>query len=266
MKKIILFLTFGVLLTNSALAVADCFLLKENNQIIREEGDCKSRHAPCSTFKIAISLMGYNEGILIDEIHPELPFKEGYADFLDVWQQPHNPTSWIKNSCVWYSQLITEKLGVKKFNNYLTKFNYGNKDISGDQGKNNGLTHSWLSSSIQISPFEQIIFLQKLIDNRFSVSQKAHNMTKKILFVEDLLDGWKLYGKTGNGCLLNKDGTKNEDRQIGWYIGWIHKDNRTIIFVNYLEDQEKQGSYASIRAKEAAKKKLKQLIQDNNKL
>jgi beta-lactamase class D len=30
-------------------------------------------------------------------------------------------------------------------------------------------------------------------------------MTKNILYVEDLPDGWKLYGKTGSGWLLNKE-------------------------------------------------------------
>ncbi|WP_410525695.1 penicillin-binding transpeptidase domain-containing protein [Rickettsia endosymbiont of Ixodes pacificus] len=50
--------------------------------------NCESRYAPCSTFKIAISLMGYDYGFLIDETHPKLPFKEGYADYLEVGNNP----------------------------------------------------------------------------------------------------------------------------------------------------------------------------------
>ncbi|MDJ1304798.1 MAG: hypothetical protein MRQ09_00950 [Candidatus Midichloria sp.] len=53
--------------------------------------------------------MGYNEGVLIDETHPELPFKEGYVDWIKVWKQHHTPATWIKNSCLWYSQFITQK-------------------------------------------------------------------------------------------------------------------------------------------------------------
>ncbi len=53
----------------------------------------------------------------------------------------------MKNSCLWYSRLITKELGYKKFHDYVTKFNYGNQDTLGDKGKNNGLTNAWLSRS-----------------------------------------------------------------------------------------------------------------------
>ncbi|UZW38578.1 penicillin-binding transpeptidase domain-containing protein [Rickettsia conorii] len=89
-------------------------------KIIKQAGNCKSRYAPCSTFKIAVSLMGYDDGFLIDETHPKLPFKEGYADYLEVWKQPQTPKDWMKNSCVWYSQIITKELGIEKFRDYVT--------------------------------------------------------------------------------------------------------------------------------------------------
>ncbi|MFM7458266.1 MAG: class D beta-lactamase [bacterium] len=227
-----------------------CFLLKEGNKFIKQEGDCKSRHSPCSTFKIAISLMGYNEGLLIDEFHPEIPFIEAYPAYIEAWKKPHNPSLWLKNSCVWYSQVLTRKLGMKKFKKYIREFKYGNKDISGDKGLDNGLTESWLSSSLQISPEEQLKFLQKLLDNKLPVSLKAHTMTRNILFIEELADGWKLYGKTGSGVLLNKDGTENPDRQIGWFIGWVEKADRKIVFSYYIQDDDKQDTYAGQRAKQ----------------
>jgi beta-lactamase class D len=263
MKKAILFLIFVLSIAHLAEADTKCFRATENRKVIKQEGECESRHACCSTFKIAISLMGYNEGILINETQPELPFEPGYYDLFEVWKQPHNPKTWIKNSCVWYSQVITPKLGMKKFKDYVEKFNYGNEDVSGDVGRENGLTHSWLSSSLQISPGEQIAFLQKLLDQKLPVSQESHELTKKILFVEDLLDGWKLYGKTGSGYLLNQDGSRNKDRQIGWFVGWIEKGDHTIIFAHYIEDEDKQDVPAGKRAKETAKDKLINLIQSN---
>ncbi|WP_343230978.1 hypothetical protein [Rickettsia peacockii] len=30
--------------------------------------------------------MGYDDGFLIDETHPKLPVKAGYADYLEVWK------------------------------------------------------------------------------------------------------------------------------------------------------------------------------------
>ncbi len=253
MKKMILFLS-ATLFAASVFADSRCFLAKEHSQIIKQEGDCKTRYAPCSTFKIPISLMSYEERFLVDETHPNLGFKKGYTDWLDIWKQPHNPTSWIKNSCVWYSQVLTQKLGSKKFKDYVIRFNYGNQDISGDEGKNDGLTNSWLSSSLMISPEEQVTFLQNLVDNKLPVSLKSHEMTKNILFVEELQNGWKLYGKTGNGT------QKKSGFQQGWFVGFIQKNDRTIVFANHIEDDKKQETYASLRAKAEAKEKLLLLI------
>ena len=58
---------------------------------------------------------------------------------LKFGNNPKHLKDWMKNSCVWYSQIITNKeLGLEKFRDYVTKFDYGNRDISGDKGKNNG--------------------------------------------------------------------------------------------------------------------------------
>jgi len=265
MKKIILYLTVLMAFTTSFVAKADCFLVKENDKFIRQEGNCNSRYAPCSTFKVVLSLMGYDDGFLIDETHPKLPFKEGYDNYIEVWKQPHTPKDWIKNSCLWYSRLITKELGYEKFHNYVTKFDYGNQDTSGDKGKNNGLTNAWLSSSLEISPEEQIAFLEKLVENKLPVTLKAQEMTKNIMFIEDFAEGWKLYAKTGSGNRLNEDRTvKLKDRQIGWFIGWLQKGDRIVYFVNFIEDKEHNDVYASYRARDAAKQKLKELI--NNEL
>ena len=85
-------------------------------------------------------------------------------------------------------------------------------------------------------------------------------MTKNILFVEELPNGWNLYGKRAGGYLLNKDGSYNKDRQIGWFIGWIEKEDRKIVFAHYIEDNQKVDSSAGKRAKEMAKEKVLEVI------
>ena len=208
--------------------------------------------------------MGYNENILIDATNPEWPFEKKYGnDVPESNKISHNPTPWIKNSCVWYSQVLTKKLGIQRFSKYVSQFKYGNQDTPGDKGKNNGLTNCWLSSSLRISGFEQIKFLEKLINKRLPVSQKSHEMTRNILFIENLESEWKLYGKTGAGTLLNSDGMRDEGRKIGWFIGWIEKGNRKIIFVQYSElvgSEIKKYTYGSIHAKKVAKEKLEEFI------
>ena len=259
MKKVILFLCSIMLSANVAFADS-CFIAKENGKVLQSEGDLEKRYAPMSTFKITLSLIGFDSGILADEMHPVWPFKEGYVDWRDVWKQDQTPKSWMKESCVWYSQVLTTKFGMKKFQAYVTKFDYGNKDLSGDKGQNNGLTNAWLSSSLQISAIEQVAFLEKMLTGKLPIKPHAIAMTKNILFVEELKNGWKFYGKTGMGSLINIDGTKNPDLYHGWFIGWIEKGDRRIIFSNHIEDDKKEEIGASQRAKADAKEKMIKII------
>lgn len=265
MKKIILFLALTSLVASPAIADSNCFLITKNNKIITKEGDgCKLRHSPCSTFKVPIAAMGYDDGFLNDEATPKLTMtaqdrdwliKEQYSEkLMKIWEEPQTPTSWIKNSCVWYSQTITKKLGEKKFSSYIKKFNYGNQDISGDAGKNNGLTESWLGSSLKISPQEQIEFLQKLLNDKLPINAEASEMVKNILFVEELENGWKFYGKTGS-C------DSENNKQNGWFVGLAEKDNQKIIFANYKEEDSSSNYSGGKKAKEEVRKKLLELLQ-----
>lgn len=257
----LLFLTFFTITFTKNLDAKACFIASENNRIIAEEGSCDKRYPPFSTFKIAISLMGFDSGILIDESHPTWNFKRGYTNWLDCWRQPHNPKLWFVNSCVWYSQVITQKLKMGPFTEYTQRFNYGNQDTSGDKGMNNGLTHCWLSSSLRISPQEQIAFLNKLSANKLPVSMDAQLKTKAIMYQEVLPNGWKLFGKTGNGPQIDADGNKIQDRQVGWFVGFVRKGKRVITFVYLIADDKKQDSYASVRAKTALKKSIVRVVE-----
>ena len=259
-SKNILFL-IALLASKPALANASCFLATENGKIIEQNGqnvDCKARRTPCSTFKIAISLMGYDSNILTSETKPEFLFKPEYGEYPEIRKGLHNPSSWMKYSVVWYSQIITQKLGEEKFSSYIKKFNYGNQNISGDEGKNNGLTKSWLGSSLQISPEEQVQFLQKLLDYKLPVSVKAQEMTRNILFIEELPDNWQLYGKTGS-C-----DSQDKNKQVGWFVGFLQKEKRQIIFANYLEDEERLDYSGGKLAKEQTHKKLMEFIKIRN--
>ncbi len=259
MKKFILFLYSIMLLANIAFADS-CFIAKENSKVLKIEGNCDKRYAPMSTFKIPLSLIGFDSGILVDEMHPVWPYKEGYVDWRDVWKHNQTPKSWMKESCVWYSQVLTTKLGMKKLEDYVTKFDYGNKDLRGDKGKNNGLSNAWLSSSLQISSREQVAFLQSMLTGKWSIKQHSIAMTKNILFVEELKNGWNFYGKTGMGSMINIDGTKNPELYHGWFIGWIEKGDRRIIFSIHIEDNKKEETFASLRAKADAKEKMIKII------
>lgn len=230
----------------------DCFLLKENGKVLKKEGECQTAFAPHSSFKIALSLMGFDSGILKSETTPSFPFLPEYSAGINVCKGDHNPKTWMRDSCVWFSQVLTKKLGMEKFSEYVRKLNYGNKDVSG------GLEKSWLNSSIKITPDQQIEFLQGMIDQKLPVSKKAFEMTKSIMFIQELSGGWNLYGKTGNGRYKG-------DLQQGWFVGWIEKGNRKLVFVQHIADEKKQSTYASFRAKNEASTKFWYVIDDLEK-
>ncbi len=250
------------------------FIAKQGNKIIKTIGKYGDRHAPFSTFKIALALMGFNEKILETKDSPKWAFKKEYEEkfktnpiFDDYtpelgnqrhWTQDHTPATFMKYSVVWFSHKITEILGEQKFQEYVSKLNYGNKDVSGTPGKNDSLLNSWLGTSLKISPRDQVDFLESLLANELPLSQEAQEKTKEIMNREEDWKGWRVYGKTGGG-----------KGKTGWFVGWIEKEgNQPIIFAQYLnlddpnfnkEGLSTQGSIGLI-AKEVIKREILNIL------
>lgn len=183
--------------------------------------------------------MGFDSGIFTSPSQPEWQFQEGYVDWNPEWRQATTPESWLRDSVVWYSQLATEKLGQEQFTNYVDNFGYGNRDVSGDEGMSNGLTNAWLSSSLQISPVEQVDFITRMVTGKLPVDQRAVEQTKALLQVEEPINGWTVYGKTGAGLPFGEDGTRLRGQPFGWYVGWAEKEDRTIVDKLFVVDAAK---------------------------
>lgn len=254
MKKVILILCSIVLCASQvsgsqAWASQQCFLAKENGKILKSEGDCTTPYPPQSTFKIPLSLIGFDSDILQNVDKPSWSLPAGADPYVKVCNGDHNPRTWMRDSCAWYSRILTSKLGMPKFQKYVTQFSYGNMDLSG------GLTDAWITSSLKISPDEQTIFLQKVVEQKLPVSAASYAKTKKIMFIQEMAGGWKLYGKTGNGDQIDQDGN-HTDLQQGWFVGYIEKDQRRIVFASHITDSEKQDTFASFRARNEALIKL----------
>lgn len=205
----------------------------ETNQIVFELGlHINERISPCSTFKITLSLMGYDAGILKDENTPTWDFQDGYDDWLVSWRAPQTPLSWMQNSCVWYSKVLSLQLGLEKIQSYLDSMGYGNKDMSGGLAQPGPGNVAWINSSLTISPREQVDFIQSMIQNKLSISSYAIEITKALLFKEKLAEGWKLFGKTGwSGADIGKG-------EHGWFVGWIEKDHNFYPFAYLIRDKK----------------------------
>jgi beta-lactamase class D len=231
-----------------------------NDKVLMRQGNCDDRVTPASTFKIAISLMGYDSGFLQNEHEPALPFHEGYVDWNPEWRRTTDPTNWIKYSVVWFSQQVTQSLGEAQFKKYVDEFQYGNKDVSGTPGKHDGLTRAWLSSSLKISPMEEISFLERVVNRKLPVTSHAFDMTDRITQVAVLPSGWEIHGKPGTGSPPTPDGSYDEARSYGWFVGWATKGPRTHVFARLIQDEGREPGAAGLRARDTFLKELPSLL------
>jgi len=254
MKRLAAVFLWSALALSGGQARADaCTLLAEaeTGRVIKREGPCDERVSPASTFKVPLSLMGYDAGILTAEDAPGWPYRPEYKAWNDAWKKTTTPRPWLRDSVVWYSQALTRAMGAERFTRYVDAFGYGNGDLSGDPGKANGLTHAWLSSSLRISPVEQVAFLRKFLKGELPVSSHARDTTLAIMPAFPVADGWTARGKTGSGFQPGRDGRPDRSRQFGWFVGWASKGERMVVFARLVRDERKQNSVASFRARDS---------------
>lgn len=179
-----------------------CFLLIDlkDDKIVEEFGKNR-RLPPCSTFKVAAAVMGFDANILT----LQRVFKwNGVKDSRPECNQDQTAASWMERSVIWVTQALTKELGPKRVAAYLLKFKYGNRDFSG------GITKAWLCSSLLIDSHEQARFMTDLWRERLAVSAAAQKLTKQILVVQ----------KSGQSILSGKTGSGTwEGTDLGRYVG-----------------------------------------------
>ncbi len=200
-----------------------------SGKTLYREGICDQRVSPASTFKLPLALMGYDADILQNEHKPAWDYKQEF-NAVKRDQKTVDPTIWEKDSVLWFSREITRRLGQDRFAEYMRNLRYGNEDVSGDASQDNGLTHSWLSSSLKISPEEQVGFMRRFLDGDLPVSGKARQMTKDIIPAFKAGSGWTVHGKTGSTALRNKKQQFDKNRSVGWFVGWAEQGDTKIVF------------------------------------
>ncbi|MDD2773827.1 MAG: penicillin-binding transpeptidase domain-containing protein [Elusimicrobiales bacterium] len=208
-----------------------CFILYslDSKKTVAEfnKKKCAERLSPCSTFKIPIALMAFDQGILKDT---DTVIKWDGVDHHDVdWNRDQTPVSWLKFSTLWVSQWITPKVGMPKINKYLADFKYGNQDTSG------GITQFWLWSTLKISAREQILFFERLWSGRLAVSSRAMELTKKSMDSEASASGTIITGKTGSGYF--GDQSNPATPRVGWYVGHLQHGKEEYFFATNFTGQ-----------------------------
>ncbi len=178
------------------------------------------RFTPASTFKIPHSLIALETGVVQDERHPVFRWDGTKRDIPD-WNRDHTLRTAIKYSVVWVYQEIARQVGPEREARFVRSFDYGNADTSGPVDK------FWLGEPLRISAFEQISFLKKLVGGQLPVSERSVRIVRDIL-INDAGPTYVLRAKTG----------ADFDAQIGWWVGWVEKDDDTYLFAVNIDFPE----------------------------
>jgi len=176
--------------------------------------------SPFSTFKIPNSIIGLETGLIKDEKQTLTFNKEKYPPqkwWPAPWKMPsYNLSTAYKFSMVAiYRQLATD-IGQENMAQFLKRFDYGNQDIS------SGLDNFWLNASMKTSAIDQVTFLQKFYQNKFSLKANTLAIMKEVMLA-NRDENYKIYAKTGAGKV--EDGT-----MLGWYVGIVEKANEIYYF------------------------------------
>jgi beta-lactamase class D len=212
--------------------VEGCFVLydlKSDRYLRYNEERCRRRFSPFSTFKIPNSLIGLETGVIKDAefVIPwdrvKYPPGDWKVEPFKHWGQDQTLRTAIKYSVVWYYRELAASVGAAGMDQWLAKFNYGNRDASG------GIDRFWLNSSLSISPDEQVEFLKAFYQGRLPVSKQSLKIVKDIITLEQT-DSYKLSGKTGGGPL--------GERALGWFVGYLEKNGNVYIFALNIEGKD----------------------------
>jgi beta-lactamase class D len=225
-------------------SVKGSFLLYDLNNgeyIYYDSARCNTQFIPASTFKIFNSLVSLETKAVADE-NEIIKWDKVERDFKS-WNQDLNMRLAIKYSAVWFYQELARRVGEERMQHYIDTIGYGNRDISG------GIDRFWLDGDLRISQFEQIEFLKKLYSSSLPFSERSMNIVKDIMLNEDTL-GYKLRAKTGWAMRVKMN--------IGWWVGWVEKDNNVYFFANNVESENPDENFIKGRI-EITRKILKAL-------
>lgn len=223
--------------------------LKAATELVRD-GDCETRVPPFSSFKLPLAVIGYETGVLVDAHTPRW---EWTADMTAPKrdQKSVDPTEWERDSVLWYSRKLVKTMGGASFARLVEALDYGNGDVSGVPGKDNGMTHAWLGASLEISPTEQVAFVRNLLLGALPVSPDAQRRAASILPQFPAADGWVLTGKTGSGWLTDSTGAYYRDRSLGWFVGWADRGAERVVFARLLVDNTARGGALGPKIRES---------------
>jgi beta-lactamase class D len=216
--------------------------------IVSDTIKIKTETLPASTFKIINLLIALETKTIVDE--NEVVNWIGSTDTVKYGYRPeiyHNMPikEAFESSAGWVFVELAKKIGKDKYREYLVKCKYGNNDLSQKE------IDFWNFGNFAISPKNQVEFLHCLYEEKLPFSKRNIDIVKKVMITEQTED-YTIRAKTG--------WTRENNANIGWWVGYIETKKGTFIFATRLLQDRKQNrtDFGSCR-KDITKKIFKEL-------
>lgn len=177
---------------------------------------------PASTFKVINLLIALETGVIKDE-NEVVPWV-GTTDTVLYGYRPdiyHDMTvkEAFQVSAGWVFIELAKRVGRKRYRKYLEQCHYGNGDLS-EKGAD-----FWNFGSFGVSPRNQVEFLIKVFEHKLPFSPRTMDILKQVMVTED----------AGGQVLRSKTGwTRVDGNDIGWWIGYEVKGERTVFFATRI--------------------------------
>lgn len=194
--------------------------------VVVDKARAEQPFPPSSTFKIPNTLIALQLGVVsgMDE-----RFAYGGSPFLVRGKPFLSPacnadvtlTVALQNSCIPVFQAIAGRVGAARYRDLLAKLNYGEGEVT-----EANLGDFWLTGGVRISALDQSVFLDRLVRDRLAIRSDHVQALADALAQETTGEG-TLYAKTGY--------VFTSVPEVGWYVGWIAKDDRRVVFALNLD-------------------------------
>jgi beta-lactamase class D len=195
---------------------------------IVDRGECATRLSPASTFKIPHALVALETGVVTADTverwdgvrHEQQP----------EWNRDHTVLSALRPSVLWFFQRIAPRIGADRMTEWLTRFDYGNRQVSGP------ITEYWINGRLQISPREQVRFLRRFYREDLQIATPHLRAVRQGLeqtpgTVQNALGIHRIKGAWRQATLNAKTGaTTANGSRVSWLVGLLQSGGRDYVF------------------------------------
>jgi len=192
---------------------------------------------PASTYKIPNALIALETGVA-----SVWDFALNWDDKRDprqswwppAWAQSHTLATAMSNSVVWFYQELARRIGARRMQDYVDRFRYGNRNISG------GIDQFWLSGALRLSALQQVDYPRRSYGGQLDASGRSVQVVKDAIVLE-ASEAYRLSGKTGWARLGEDD-----PNQVGWFVGYLERGQEVYFFALNMDMRKPEDGAARL--------------------